>query len=266
MGLFRRREREEDPAVTAEVERIATLLRGGPLTGRPVSALSVPGSDDIALAVEIDPGEVRRAWRAARSLLDQTGRWPVAVATPEKQLDGKDLFSRWGFDERPPSEVVARAADLTPAAALEHCRDDEHLEYLREIESSDDDEDEPGGHLDWYEPVHDLAAIAFLPTPASEDTVAFVDFFGMDGVEGHAALLAILRDWRTRFDAEVVAAWGTMLQFVVGRPPEDLDAALALAEEQASVASDTLMLPGVSIEDHARALVGRREWFLHSRP
>jgi hypothetical protein len=80
-------------------------------------------------------------------------------------------------------------------------------------------------------------------------------------VEGSIAFKA----WQA-YGAELVAHFGTMLQFVVSRPPQTLDQAFALAVQQNAVAPCTLALPGVSLREHVRALMCVDKWFLHERP
>lgn len=75
-----------------------------------------------------------------------------------------------------------------------------------------------------------------------------------------------LRNWQHRYGAELVCNDGTLLQRVVERPPQTPDDAFALAAQQYDLARDTLTLPLVSLREHARALIGRRQWLLHSRP
>lgn len=57
---------------------------------------------------------------------------------------------------------------------------------------------------------------------------------------------------------------GTMLEFLVERPPRTLDEAWPLAGEHDLLATSTLS--SRALRDHARALLGRRTWFLHDRP
>lgn len=57
-----------------------------------------------------------------------------------------------------------------------------------------------------------------------------------------------------------------MLQFVVARRPATAEEALELAWQQYLVAPCTMLLPGVSVRDHARALLHIDRWFLHERP
>ena len=126
---------------------------------------------------------------------------------------------------------------------------------------------DPGHHLAWFESFNDdRVALLALPTPTGDDVPLYLNFYEAQSTDRRAALAAVFRGWRQRFGAEVVASWGTMLQFVVRYPPQRLEDAFALAVEQDRVAPSTLPLPGVPIRDHARALLGRRSWFLHSRP
>jgi hypothetical protein len=123
---------------------------------------------------------------------------------------------------------------------------------------------EPGGYLDWFEPPD--CTLFLLPTTLSEEVPAYLSLYGAEGPGGHERLIALLRSWRERFGAEMVASWGTMLQLRVAAPPTQLDEAFDLAIEQWIAAPPTLGLAGVTIRDHARALVKRAEWFLHARP
>jgi hypothetical protein len=80
------------------------------------------------------------------------------------------------------------------------------------------------------------------------------------------ALLQLMREWQGRFGAQLVASWGTMLQFAVSAPPETLDEAFDLAAQHAAVAPCTTMLPGEGIRQLARHLWRGERWFLHERP
>ncbi len=122
-----------------------------------------------------------------------------------------------------------------------------------------------GGHLDWYVP-SDECAVVLLPTVDGWQAPAWVPFFGAEGEGGTERLIAVMRTWHDRFGAEIVAHWGTMLQFVVGRPPATAAEAFPVAMAHDLLATATLPLPGVSVRAHARALVGRPTWFLHDRP
>ena len=125
---------------------------------------------------------------------------------------------------------------------------------------------ESAAYLDWFEPSGLDTAVLFLPTEHSWHAPAYLSFFGAEGPGGAEKLIAVVRSWHERFQAELVAHFGTMLELVVGRPPAALDDAWVLAREQELVAPCTTALPGVTLRRHARSLVGRNTWFLHERP
>ena len=135
-------------------------------------------------------------------------------------------------------------------------------ETIRPTESSETSES-----LEWFDPrPHDRVALALLPVAASCDAFAFLSFYGAEGNGRHEALARIARDWQERFGAELVANWGTMLQFSVSAAPTALEEAFELAVQQQLVAPCTTILPGETIRDLARHLWRGDRWFLHERP
>jgi hypothetical protein len=78
--------------------------------------------------------------------------------------------------------------------------------------------------------------------------------------------VALFRHWHDLYGAEPVASWGTMQQLVVTRPPGSLDDAWEVARAMRLLWPDTTLLPGVTVREHARDLVGLDRWFLHLRP
>jgi len=122
---------------------------------------------------------------------------------------------------------------------------------------------------DWFVPGDgEVTHLLFLPTPRGPDSIAYLDFDAVQGgVAGVTAprLIAVMSDWERRYGAELVANWGTMLQFVVRRPPDALADAWELAVD--------LDLIGPSdngyarhVRDLARFLWRRPTWFVHCRP
>lgn len=78
-------------------EEVADLLQGSVLDGRLARSISIPGEQDLAIAVSCDPDGVLAAWQCLRDVLDQTERWPVVVAGWDGPI-GSDEFSRFPFD------------------------------------------------------------------------------------------------------------------------------------------------------------------------
>jgi uncharacterized protein DUF4253 len=214
--------------------------------------LVVPATGERVRAVQVAAAEAFGAWHAQRAA-DVT----ALAVTAWPRIDGEVVFSRFYYGGASPAAVIAGSRAVDPASVFDAWREEE-------LDSPDDGSSD-GTHLDWYEPI-DPVLLAYLPVEHPEDALAYTSFYGADGPGRHERLIAILRGWRERFGATLWANWGTMLQFVVDRPPADLDAALPLAREHVRLAPSTTALPGVSTLHHARALVGRATWCLHERP
>ena len=119
----------------------------------------------------------------------------------------------------------------------------------------------------WYEPrPAEPVGLALIPSIAPGHAAAFLSFYGAEGDGKHEALTRLMGHWHERFGAQIVASWGTMLQFVAARPPATLDEAFELAAQHVRVAPCTTMLPGEGVRHLARHLWGGRKWFLHERP
>lgn len=79
-------------------------------------------------------------------------------------------------------------------------------------------------------------------------------------------LYAALRSWQQRFGAELVLADRVQRWIQVARRPGTPREAMALAIEHCAVTSDTLVLPGVSLRDHARHLLNSDRWLVYHKP
>ncbi len=135
--------------------------------------------------------------------------------------------------------------------------------WLAALEKAQGAADPERGRQERFDP--DNAWLVLLPTPHSEEALAYLHWYGME--RGRAdGFIALLRRWREQHGAELWAHYGTMLEFTVGQPPQDFDGALALAREHDLAAPCTLALPGIALRHHALGLVGHGTWFLHERP
>jgi Domain of unknown function (DUF4253) len=124
---------------------------------------------------------------------------------------------------------------------------------------------ETTAYLDWLDFNEDSQYVAVLP-PTNHSWEAFV-YLGWYGAEERpAAMAAALRGWHDRFGAELVCSFGTVLQLRTQRRPRDIDEAFQLAIEQMNFVSDAPALHGVSLRDHARALLALDKWFLWAKP
>ncbi len=120
-------------------------------------------------------------------------------------------------------------------------------------------------YLDWFEPDSPQAPLLLLPTEHSWECLAYLHWYGACSA-GTPIAMGFLKQWHQQYGAELVCHYGTMLQFIVGRPPTTLEEAFQLAWEQETLAECTTILPGVCLRDHARSLLTVDRWFLHERP
>lgn len=158
-------------------------------------------------------------------------------------------------------EVLAQVDSLAPAARM-----DVH-QYLHQwLLAQGCDPQVESGHIDWFQPNdEDTLAIVLLPTKHSYEAPAYLHWFGAESI-GTEVVVAMLEKWHERYGAELACHYGTMLQFYANSRPTNLDDALCLAREQELIAPCTTALPGVSLLDHALALMASDTWFLHERP
>ncbi len=117
----------------------------------------------------------------------------------------------------------------------------------------------------WYET--DDTVLLVLPVPDGASVVRSLGFWPTDDrPKWVQALGNDLKAWERDFGAELVANYGTMLQFVVARPPTELDVAYALAVEHDIVAGSTLPPAGIQVRHYGADLIGANRWHLHDRP
>ena len=107
--------------------------------------------------------------------------------------------------------------------------------------------------------------LLLLPTPSSYESLAYVHWYGAQGYYSELAI-SLLDYWNTEFGAELVVHFGTVLHFFVEEQPSTIEEALDLARQHDLFSGNTLAGPGVSLRDHARALMQSDRWLLHDRP
>lgn len=149
--------------------------------------------------------------------------------TPSETLDYEMEATRYACGREPAREAIAQNTFKT-TYDLDR--------WLLDWELAIGGVNEPkNARFDWFEP--DNAFLLLLPTASS---------------------------WETRFGAELIAHYGTMLQCLVARPPRDAQDAWEVAREHDLAAECTLALPGTAVRHYAQGLVGHNRWFLHERP
>jgi hypothetical protein len=258
---------EGDPSALAARE----VLRDAGVEVSRIVTIGARGEARID-GVVVHGGSAMAAWEALRAASARTGWHPVVIGDEQ----GVEAV-REGLDaEDAPSveDVLAEAARLEPERVLGEHRAEHLASGEGEVpheEWSDEDEritEEGAAEVRFHagrdvlsgEPLPEVA-IALLPTRDGADAPAWLGLGGWNECPSAAEHVALLRRWRERWGAEVVAASGDTIELAVSEPPRDVGAARALAEEQYAYAPDIVDQGTGSIERLAASLVGGRVWF-----
>ncbi|RZS77549.1 uncharacterized protein DUF4253 [Motilibacter rhizosphaerae] len=251
----------------------------------------------LLLVKGIQPDQVLTSWRAARSVVPQTGRWPVAVMLEDLRIwdlrprreDVEELKRLSAVEGDPWDSVWQHAddsevdeADLSwrlpkPGGAdlVERARRELVLptipalldRWVYEVVLSDPSllarasasAASYASTEQWFEPT-DEVCLALLPTPDQWLAPAWLHYG--EGFDDGVLQARTHRDWAERWGAELVASWGTMRQFLVARRP-------SVGEEAWTVAGQLLAAgPSLQVDqwELALALTQGDAWFLHDRP
>ena len=204
----------------------------------------------IAAAERVDPQVMLEA------LLQERDRYESVEEALEYQLE--DTLSRYGSV---PTAAEIANAELNGSAI----QTPSQLErWLLDWELKQEGSGKPEyARQDWF--VQDPSVLLWLPTPHSWETLAYLNWYGTSDF-GSEYYIALGKQWTQQYGAELVAHYGTMLQYFVSQPPATPEQAWELAIQQDLVAPCTLALPGISVRNHAIGLVNYNRWFLHERP
>lgn len=284
--------------VRNDLDQIEAAFVGTPLAGLPIGH----GPWGTVLVAGVDPSRLQEAWQAADALVPVTGRRPVMVTDdfddtlrirPEPQPGPSESELR-AFAEAAKSsqpwlvyrhysedddvdegeveyyargvagvDLTALVSDValpTPRPALErelydrlladpdlHARVRDSVRFVTQTDY-------------WYTPKSVL--LMLTPTSDVRSCGYWVDFFGAPTRAYQQSLAEVLAQWRRRWDVRLVASWGTMLQFQVGRRPTPGDEAWAAAGQLKALAANL----DLSRWEVAVALPAGDAWFLHNRP
>ncbi|MCE0539345.1 DUF4253 domain-containing protein [Kineosporia rhizophila] len=239
------------------------------VTGRRPVAVGEEFRDEF---FEVEAAELQELETAVHSL----DPWPEKYAL-EAELDRKywsmdevdletvsQLLNFRGSGPAWDSDAVAREllpgipAPTTDYTLNEHllkhiCDAPERLAQLGPVDESETS----SGALDWYKATE--VHLALLPTTSPWLSAAWLYYFGEDDT---ANLAACMRQWNEAWGAEIVASWGTMLQFVTTRRPAFGPEAFELARQHLAMAGN-LHVPPLQL---AWELAHTNAWFLHERP
>ncbi|WP_144022872.1 DUF4253 domain-containing protein [Asanoa hainanensis] len=222
--------------VMDDPDEIAAVFRRGALDGLPVEE----GLGDTWVVTGVESSQLLPAWRAARAAVARTGRWPVLTMADEQWLDAET-------EQVDALDYAARAVDPWTVYRW----------------SGHDSQIEPADLRLWLPGFLSEAQVVLLPTSTQWLAPAWLNYFGAtEKHPGREGLAAAIRQWERQWGAELVASWGTMLQFVVARQPALGEQAWQLALQLLAVGG-SLQAPSWEL---ALAVTRSDAWFLHDRP
>jgi predicted DNA-binding WGR domain protein len=221
------------------------------------------GEDPVIWASNAPVRHVGRLWAQLAAAFPETGVWPFVIDSS---------YSFQGFGEY--LMDLPRGRHTEVATILRR-------NWGSGLEGYDDDEADPENVAPFGRQFPGLA----VRTPGERATS--IDPI-VASLEGHLGLVAVnrpadaldavgwmgatnydfdpldmstvLRSWEVRFDAYVIGLGTDTLTLAVGRPPLDLDAALAIAAEHFAFCSDNIDQGAESIAEYAPMLVGAPRW------
>ena len=281
-------------------DEIAEVFRGTVLDGLPIEeglgdtwvVTGIEGSQllpawQAARTATAETGRWPVLTMADEQWLDADGEQIEALEHAARTVDPWTVYHWWGSDSLiTPEEVHLWLPDFLGQDAAEQARRDlsspqslvaiERWTWERVVADPATLEQAwrratrhvGTGH--WFTPL-DGAQVVLLPTSTQWLAPAWLNYLGatekaahieLGDDPGRKGLAAAIRQWEQQWGAELVASWGTMLQFVVGRRPALGEQAWQLALQHLAVGG-SLQTPPWEL---ALALTRSDAWFLHHRP
>lgn len=249
-------------------------------------------ADEQLYHLEVDVGNAVATWDRLRTLVPETGYWPViqggeddwveaAGGTVEAVLSDAESMSAKAWFEKQYRENLAACRE-----ELEHDIEGEDEEIVaRLIRTVEEDgftrgpwPEGVGNKGESVEPYSSFLAfesqfaigsrgamtrtwIALIPTVEGWQVPTFFDFGGWNACPYASVHAALLRDWGRRYDAELMTLTRDIVEMRVGRPPRDRDGAIELAKEHFLYCCDTVDQGYDTIDRLAASLLNSPLWY-----
>ncbi|MEU7799020.1 DUF4253 domain-containing protein [Micromonospora arborensis] len=281
-----------------DLERLDAAFVGTPLAGLPIGH----GPAGSVLVADVDPHRLQEVWQVAEALVPVIGHRPVMVTDDFDDALRIRAEPEQGPSESELRAFAEAARSSEPWLAFRHYSEDQEVAegevecYARGMAGVDlsalvsdvvlpttrpalervlygrlladtDLHDRVFSSVRavtpvdyWYRP--DSVLLMLLPTTDVRASGYWVDFHGALTRESRQRLAEVLAQWRHRWDARLVASWGTMLQFQVGRRPTPGDEAWTAAGQLKALSPNL----GLSRWEVAVAMPAGDAWFVHDRP
>jgi len=269
-------------------EMLATLKESG-VTANKLQPFAVVDGKQV-YSIQTDGKNAIRLWEKLRAVVDKTGFWPLVMghnqgvwlkedlATSDSIAAGwaKALKKQTGrtYDKRLGiTQMILRAGlDLDADAWLKKHRypdptaGDDIWEMMAEEAGVKISRSKPNAK---FRSVHEVLSgkplkevtLALWPTTDGSEVPALMRYGGWNSCPMPHEQVALLRRWKFRYDAELVAIAGDVEELRVGKPPKTDAAALELAREQFSYCDDIVTQGTMTLERLAECLKNGTVWY-----
>jgi hypothetical protein len=232
-------------------------------------------AETLAPLVRTDRGAVHRllaagtaaipSWETLRSLVHQTGHWPVVLGDSESWGGPPDdpaylttLFDDLVAAAEPSATILGAGLAMEPSGWL---AERAGLLRLRVAEIGTWPPAEAVPDEDYSVSGRRWVAIGLVPTLRPWELPAILPFGGWNDCPAAPEHVSMLRSWHERFAAEPVCVAGDVIELRALRPPTERASALALAREQYAYAPDIVEQGTETIEALAACLLRSTYWF-----
>ena len=238
-------------------EARVTLRYGPPEDGIAESEVVVR-PQNFPFPIETMPGDrALERWHALRAT---GGCTPVILGDLE---DREQLWEGWDIDASPIDELLAHAEEIDAMAWL---RTREETARLVEFSDGVWPTVKPPASRTLRLPFSGTGTprsgigVAILPTSTHWEAAAWLRFGGWNDCPTPPEHVALWRSWADRHGARVAGVTGSVVEFVVDRPPRTADDALALAREHVLYCEDLVIQGHGTLEGLAAALLEAPVW------
>jgi len=195
-------------------------------------------------------------------LRSKGGLTPVILGSQEDVQLLVEISSSAG---ETPEKIIDEASRLDVAAWLALRRQDNPEVYGTQLGDWPDEAPEAPGlsvHLDpLTRQPKKTVILALVPTPASWQVPAHLDFGGWNECPPPAVHVALHHKWHQDFGADIACLSSDVLECTVARSPTTREAALALAREQFLYCPDIVHQGVGSVEALAASLLTANTWY-----
>ena len=222
------------------------------------------GLPEPIFRVTVDGAKAVEVWRQLRDQVEGTGYWPVIMG------DENDYEKcEWILDDVAQEVAATGKSGIDEALEAARALDVSAWFAAREVEQAayGDLEDLTG---EWPQgthaqdtfaiPMHGETIVALVPVREGWQTPIYLRWGGWNECPSPPEQAAVMKWWGERYGAEVVGMSGDQVEMWVVRPPQDREAALALAHEQFAYCTDNVTQGTQTIQALAAALLGANVW------